>query len=93
MAIKVKAKSRGYSGCLREPGDEFTVESEAQVGSWMEVQGKAKAEKPDDDKLSAGKLAEKIKDSEDLEFLAEAAKDERKTVKDAAEKRIKELQG
>jgi RNase H-fold protein (predicted Holliday junction resolvase) len=92
MAIKVQAKSKGYYGCLREPGEEFEVENESQVGSWMEVVG-GKAKKTDDDALSAGKLAEKIKESEDLEFLAEAAKDERKTVKEAAEKRIKELQG
>lgn len=96
MAIKVKAKSKGYFGHLREPGETFDVESEKQLGKWMEVLSGAPKSKDDDGEgkaPNAAQLAEQIKDSEDLEFLAEMVNDSRSTVKAAAEKRIKELQG
>lgn len=33
--IKVVALARGYYGHLREPGDEFSVASAADLGRWM----------------------------------------------------------
>ena len=38
--MRVKATARGYYGQLREPGDVFDIESEDDMGSWMEVEGK-----------------------------------------------------
>jgi hypothetical protein len=38
MSIKVKATERGYfKDSIREEDEVFFVETEAQIGSWMEV--------------------------------------------------------
>jgi hypothetical protein len=34
--VKVKAIKQGYYGVLREPGEEFEIESPTDKGSWME---------------------------------------------------------
>lgn len=47
--MKVVATKKGYYGGLREPGDEFTISSEDDLGSWMHVVDDAKAE-PGDEK-------------------------------------------
>jgi hypothetical protein len=36
MTVKVKAMARGFYGKLREPGEEFVVQSKDEIGSWME---------------------------------------------------------
>lgn len=56
MAIDVIATKRGYyDGQIREPGDEFSIQSEKDMGSWMKKVSKptGKATKPakDDDHL------------------------------------------
>ena len=44
--LRVRATRRGFFGQQREPGDEFEIDSDKQMGSWMEkVGGKAVAEK------------------------------------------------
>lgn len=45
MAIKVKAVKKGWFGGIREKGDVFEVESEEDLGSWMEVLEKPKSKK------------------------------------------------
>ena len=35
MGIRVKALERGVYGSLREPGDEFVIASEKDLGKWM----------------------------------------------------------
>lgn len=47
--MKVVATKKGYYGGLREPGDEFTISSEDDLGSWMHVVDDAQAE-PGDEK-------------------------------------------
>ncbi|HDS1537452.1 MULTISPECIES: hypothetical protein [Stenotrophomonas] len=44
--LRVRATRRGFFGQQREPGDEFEIDSKAQLGTWMDpVGGKAVAEK------------------------------------------------
>lgn len=44
--LRVRATRRGYFGQQREPGDEFEIDSKAQLGTWMDpVGGKPVAEK------------------------------------------------
>lgn len=37
MGIKVRANAVGYYGHLRQPGDEFEIESKEQLGAWMDM--------------------------------------------------------
>lgn len=46
--MKVVATKQGYYGGLREPGDEFTISSESDLGSWMHVVDDAQAEVGDE---------------------------------------------
>ena len=47
MTITVKAIRQGFSGAaLRRPGDVFEIESEKQLGSWMEKVSGPVPEKP-----------------------------------------------
>lgn len=46
--MKVVATKKGYYGGLREPGDEFTISSEDDLGSWMHVIDDAQAEVGDE---------------------------------------------
>lgn len=46
--MKVVATKQGYYGGLREPGDEFTISSEGDIGSWMHVVDDARAEVGDE---------------------------------------------
>jgi hypothetical protein len=48
-------------------------------------------DKPQDTKAKAADLIEQIKTSEDFDFLEEQFADERKSVSEAAEKRLKDL--
>lgn len=43
MGIKVRANAVGYFEQLRQPGDEFEIESKDQLGKWMDVVKTAKA--------------------------------------------------
>lgn len=44
--LRVRATRRGFFGQQREPGDEFEIDSKAQLGTWMDpVGGKVVAEK------------------------------------------------
>lgn len=51
MSVQVVAKRRGFYGQLREAGEQFTVASEKEVGTWMgrvdEPQKPAKDKQPD----------------------------------------------
>ena len=44
MGIRVKAKEMGYYKGRRRPNAEFTVDSEKDIGRWMEVLGEADTE-------------------------------------------------
>lgn len=47
MAIKVRAKARGfYQGSLVEKGATFTVASEQELGAWMERLDEPAAKEP-----------------------------------------------
>jgi len=47
MTIKVKALRQGFFGSsLRRPGDIFEIESEKQLGSWMEKTSEPIPEQP-----------------------------------------------
>ena len=47
MTIKVKALRQGFFGsALRRPGEIFEIESEKQMGSWMEKTSEPLPEKP-----------------------------------------------
>lgn len=94
MAIQVVAIAVGFSGKLREVGDEFSIENKNQLGKWMRVISESNSE-PETEKADSPKTAKDviaaIKESDDIEFLNEQMKDERATVKRAAEERMAEL--
>jgi len=47
MTIKVKALRQGFFGsALRRPGEIFEIESEKQMGSWMEKTSEPVTEQP-----------------------------------------------
>lgn len=66
MAFKVKATRLGfYGGHLREEGEEFLVETEEHLGSWMEkvggkLKGKAAAAKAEQESLEDGGSDESV---------------------------------
>lgn len=62
MTIKVRAKSDGFYGTRRRKDAEFEVDSEKDLGSWMEVLDEPEPEpepepvaKPDDEEPSVEK--------------------------------------
>lgn len=50
--IEVKATRRGFYGALREDGETFSVESEEEVGTWMERVGDASPASDQDEKAA-----------------------------------------
>ena len=94
MAIQVVAIAVGFFGKLREVGDEFSIQNKNQLGKWMKIVGEANDEPETgktDGPMNAKDTIAAIKDSDDIEFLNEQLKDERATVKRAAEERMAEL--
>lgn len=75
--ITVKATAAGFHGKLRQKGDVFEIESEAQLGTWMNPVTSTKAESsqsPDNTatdvlKLSIKKAASEINAIEDIDTL------------------------